>query len=51
MPKRKIIMEKALEFSEKGGFKASKGWCDKFMKRNRAKIDKWKTGAKKTSGE
>jgi hypothetical protein len=35
-------MEYALTFKKKGSFKGSKGWCDKFMKRNKSKIEHWK---------
>jgi len=34
MPKRKQILDMAKEYQTKE-FKASKGWCDKFLKRNR----------------
>lgn len=34
MPKRKQILDMAREYQTKD-FKASKGWCDKFLKRNR----------------
>jgi hypothetical protein len=44
VPKRKLIISHALSFKNKGSFKASKGWCDKFMKRNKSKFEKWKRG-------
>ena len=39
MPRRKDIIQKSLTYEDKGSFKGSKGWCDKFMKRNKSKID------------
>ena len=33
MPSRKSIIEKAMEYKTEK-FMASKGWCDKFLKRN-----------------
>lgn len=33
-PDNNLIKKKALVFSSKNNFKASKGWCDKFFKRN-----------------
>ena len=34
LPDSKEIKSKARSFSENETFKASKGWCDKFLKRN-----------------
>lgn len=41
-PRRKDIINHTLNFESKKEFKGSKGWCDKFMKRNKYKIDAWK---------
>jgi len=34
MPPNYEIKENAKRYSSFGNFKASKGWCDKFLKRN-----------------
>ena len=39
LPKRKFIIAEARNFVS-DSFKASKGWCDKFLKRNRVKFAK-----------
>lgn len=42
MPRRKEIQEEARKFRNKPeGFKGSKGWCDKFMKRNDSLFQEW----------
>lgn len=41
-PSRIIIKEKAKEISKVSDFLASKGWCDKFFKRNCANLDQIK---------
>lgn len=38
IPVNKEIKEKALLLSTDRHFKASKGWCDKFLKRNKNSI-------------
>lgn len=38
-PSRGTIKEKAKSFSQVGSFLASKGWCDKFFKRNQDILD------------
>lgn len=35
LPENRELKKKALEISQNGNFKASKGWCDKFMRRNK----------------
>ena len=40
LPKRNYIIIRAMEFAD-SGFKASKGWCDKFLKRNKSTLDKY----------
>lgn len=42
-PSRCIIKEKAKEISIVGDFLASKGWCDKFFKRNYERLEKIKS--------
>ena len=37
IPRRKYIITKAKEYQSES-FKASKGWCDKFIKRNKTKL-------------
>jgi hypothetical protein len=39
IPQNKVIKKKALSFSNNPNFKASKGWCDKFLKRNKKEIE------------
>lgn len=39
LPKQKYILVKGADFVSEN-FKASKGWCDKFMKRNKVKINR-----------
>ena len=41
MPKKIQIRKKAQSFGKKGAFKGSKGWCDKFVVRNKEKIKLW----------
>lgn len=38
MPKRKYIIVKGTNFAS-NNFKASKGWCDKFLRRNKDRLD------------
>jgi hypothetical protein len=38
LPQNKEIKQMALLLSKSSKFKASKGWCDKFIKRNRNKF-------------
>ena len=40
LPKRKFIIQEARRFVS-DNFKASKGWCDKFLKRNKVLFAKW----------
>ncbi len=42
MPDNTEIKQKARLLSETADFKASKGWCDKFLKRNKEKIEQMK---------
>ena len=41
-PRRKDIINHTVSYEGKQAFKGSKGWCDKFITRNRTKIDEWK---------
>ena len=43
-PSRCLIKEKAKDLSRVGNFLASKGWCDKFFKRNCERLEKIRKG-------
>lgn len=45
LPKRNYIIIRAMEYAN-GAFKASKGWCDKFLKRNKSILETYLTEAK-----
>jgi len=45
LPKRNYIIIRAMEYAD-GAFKASKGWCDKFLKRNKAILEQYMVEAK-----
>ena len=51
IPKRREIMTYSKTFKKKGAFKGSKGWCDKFMIRNRKTIESWMTDQEKKKSE
>ncbi len=42
MPENQKIKTQAKILSKKDDFKASKGWCDKFLKRNSKALEKFK---------
>lgn len=48
LPKRKFIISQAKNFVS-DNFKASKGWCDKFLKRNRLRFSKLLDEVKETN--
>lgn len=45
IPKRNYIIIRAMEYAD-GAFKASKGWCDKFLKRNKSILEQYMAEAK-----
>jgi len=45
LPKRNYIIIRAMEYAD-GAFKASKGWCDKFLKRNKSILETYLAEAK-----
>lgn len=50
LPKRNYIIIRAMQYAD-GAFKASKGWCDKFLKRNRCVLEQYLTAAKESDSD